>query len=64
MSFSSGDDGSALDFVMWGPGRAEEFRAGWEGWLEGACLAQLSLKGRTLLVLLSCTQHEMVFGCG
>ncbi len=27
---------------MQGFGSAGEFRAGWEGWLEGACLAQLS----------------------
>jgi hypothetical protein len=42
MSFSSGDNGSALDCVVWGPGLAEEFHAGWEGWLEGARLALLS----------------------
>ena len=33
MSFSSGDDGSALDCVARGPGLAVEFHAGCEGWL-------------------------------
>jgi hypothetical protein len=42
MSVSSGDDGSVLDCAARGPGLAAEFRAGWEGWLEGACLAQLA----------------------
>ncbi len=42
MSISSGDDGSILDCAARGPGSAVEFRAGWEGWLEGACLAQLA----------------------
>ncbi len=42
MLFSSGDNGSALDCVARGSGSAKAFRAGWEGWLEGACLAQLS----------------------
>ncbi len=42
MSFSSGDNGFTLDCVVWGPGLAAKFRAGWEGWLEGACLAQLT----------------------
>ncbi len=42
MSVSSGDDGSVLDYAARGPGLAAEFRAGWEGWLEGAHLAQLA----------------------
>jgi hypothetical protein len=43
MSFSSGDNGSTLDCVMTqGPGLASEFCGGWEGWLEGAPLAQLA----------------------
>ena len=42
MSVSSGDDGSILDCAAWGPGLAAEFCAGWEGWLEGARLAQLA----------------------
>jgi hypothetical protein len=42
MSVSSGDDGSILDCAARGPGLAAEFRAGWEGWLEGARLAQLA----------------------
>ncbi len=29
------------DLMAWSFCSAEEFRAGWEGWLEGACLAQL-----------------------
>ncbi len=40
MSVASGDDGSVLECSSWGPGSAAEFRAGWEGWLEGAHLAQ------------------------
>ncbi len=42
MSVSSGDEGSILDCAARGPGLAVEFRVGWEGWLEGACLAQLA----------------------
>jgi hypothetical protein len=42
MSVSSGDDGSVLECAARGPGLATEFRAGWEGWLEGALLAQLA----------------------
>ena len=43
MSLSSGDDGSVLECAArGGPGSAAEFRAGWEGWLEGARLAQLA----------------------
>jgi hypothetical protein len=43
MSVSSGDDGSVLKCAArGGPGSAAEFRAGWEGWLEGARLAQLA----------------------
>ncbi len=43
MSVSSGDDGSILECAAWGgPGSAAEFRAGWEGWLEGTCLAHLA----------------------
>ncbi len=42
MSVSSGDDGSILECAEWGPGSVVEFRAGWEGWLEGARLAQLA----------------------
>jgi hypothetical protein len=42
MSLSSGDDGSILECDAWGPGSAAEFSAGWEGWLEGAHLAQLA----------------------
>ncbi len=43
MSVSSGGDGSVLECAAWGgPGSAAEFRAGWEGWLEGARLAQLA----------------------
>ncbi len=42
MSVSSGDDSSVFECVAWGPGLVAEFRAGWEGWLEGACLAQLA----------------------
>ncbi len=43
MSVSSGDDGSVLECAaQGGPGSAGEFRAGWEGWLRGACLAQLA----------------------
>jgi hypothetical protein len=42
MSVSSGDDGSVLDCAVWGPCLAVEFCVGWEGWLEGACLAQLA----------------------
>ncbi len=42
MSVSSGDDGSILECAAPGSGSAAEFRAGWEGWLEGACLAQLA----------------------
>jgi hypothetical protein len=42
MSLSSGDNGSIFDCVVQGPGLAKKFCAGWEGWLEGACLAQLS----------------------
>ncbi len=43
MSVSSGDDGSVLECAAWGgPGSAAEFRTGWEGWLEGAYLAQLA----------------------
>jgi hypothetical protein len=42
MSVSSGDDGSVLECAVRGPGSAVELRTGWEGWLEGACLAQLA----------------------
>jgi hypothetical protein len=42
MSVSSGDDGSVLECAAWNPGSAAEFRAGWEGWLEVARLAQLA----------------------
>jgi hypothetical protein len=43
MSVTSGDDGSVLECAArGGPGSAAEFRAGWEGWLECACLAQLA----------------------
>ncbi len=42
MSVSSGDDGSVLDCAVRGPGSPAEFHAGWEGWLEGARLAQLA----------------------
>jgi hypothetical protein len=42
MSVSSGDDGSVLDCAARGPGLAAEFHAGWEGWLEGAHMAQLA----------------------
>ena len=42
MSLSSGDNGSILDCVVRGPGLATDFCAGWEGWLEGAHLAQLA----------------------
>jgi hypothetical protein len=43
MSLSSGDDGSVLECaVRGGPSSAEEFHAGWEGWLEGTRLAQLA----------------------
>ncbi len=42
MSVSSGDDGSVLECAAQGPGSAAEFRAGWEGWLKGARLAQLA----------------------
>ncbi len=42
MSVSSGDDGSVLECAARGPGSAAEFRTGWEGWLEGARLAQLA----------------------
>jgi hypothetical protein len=43
MSVSSGDDGSVLECAArGGPGSAAEFHAGWEGWLEGVCLAQLA----------------------
>jgi hypothetical protein len=40
MSISSGDDGSILE--SWGSGSAVEFRAWWEGWLEGGHSAQLA----------------------
>ncbi len=42
MSLSSGDNGFVLDYVGQGPGLAAGFHAGWEGWLEGARLAQLA----------------------
>jgi hypothetical protein len=42
MSFSSWDDGSILECAAWGPGLAAKLRVGWEGWLEGAHLAQLA----------------------
>jgi hypothetical protein len=42
MSVSSGDGGSVLECAARGPSSAAEFRTGWEGWLEGACLAQLA----------------------
>jgi hypothetical protein len=42
MSVSSGDDGSVWDCAAQGPGLAMEFHVGWEGWLEGARLAQLA----------------------
>ncbi len=42
MSASFGGDGSILYCAVRGPGLAAEFRAGWEGWLEGARLAQLA----------------------
>jgi hypothetical protein len=42
MSISSGDGGSVLECAARGPGSAAEFRAGWEGWLEGTHLAQLA----------------------
>jgi hypothetical protein len=43
LSVSSGDDCSVLECAArGGPGSAAEFRAGWEGWLEGSCLAQLA----------------------
>jgi hypothetical protein len=42
MSVSSGDDGSIFDYAAQGPGLVAEFHAGWEGWLEGAHLAQLA----------------------
>ncbi len=42
MSVSSWDDGSVLDCAVQGPSSAAEFCAGWEGWLEGARLAQLA----------------------
>jgi hypothetical protein len=41
MSVSTGDDGSVLECAARGPGLVAEFHAGWEGWLEGAHLAQL-----------------------
>jgi hypothetical protein len=40
ISIASGDDGSVLKCAVWGPGSAAEFRAGWEGWLEGPHSAQ------------------------
>jgi hypothetical protein len=42
MSVSSGDDGSILECAARGPGLEAEFRTGWEGWLEGARLAQVA----------------------
>jgi hypothetical protein len=42
ISVSSGDDGSVLECAVQGPSSAAEFCAGWEGWLEGACLVQLA----------------------
>jgi hypothetical protein len=42
MYVSSEDDGSILECAAWGPSLAAEFRTGWEGWLEGACLAQVA----------------------
>jgi hypothetical protein len=59
MSLSSGDDGSVLECVAWGPGLAVEFHAGWEGWLEGAYLAQLaSNRDDTVHVAVLCAgQH-------
>ncbi len=42
MSLSSGDNGSILECVARGPGLVAEFHTEWEGWLEGACLAQLA----------------------
>jgi hypothetical protein len=42
MSVSSGDDGSILECAARGPSSAAEFHVGWEGWLEGARLAQLA----------------------
>jgi hypothetical protein len=42
MSLSSGDNGPVLECVARGPSLAAEFRAGREGWLEGASLAQLA----------------------
>jgi hypothetical protein len=43
MSISSENDGSILECAArGGPSSAAEFRAGWEGWLEGARFAQLA----------------------
>ena len=42
LSSGSGDNGSVFDCVAQDPGLAAEFRAGWEGWLEGTHLAQLA----------------------
>jgi hypothetical protein len=42
MSISSGDDGFVLECAARDPGLAAEFRVGWERWLEGARLAQLT----------------------
>ncbi len=66
MSRSSGDNDSTLDCVVLGPGSNEEFHAGWVGWLEGGCLAQLSSDKEDAaparVVVLRVGQN--VFGCG
>ncbi len=56
MSVSSWDDGLVLECAARGPGSAAEFHAGWEGWLEGAHLAQLaSDEDNAIRVAVLCT---------
>jgi hypothetical protein len=60
MSISSGDDGSILECAAQGPGSAAEFHVGWEGWLEGARLAQLaSDEDNAIHVAVLCTGRDV-----
>ncbi len=60
MFISSGCDGSVLECAAWGPGLAAEFHAEWEGWLEGARLAQLASDEDDAVCVAVCVQGKMV----